>query len=365
MLPLRKLCFTALTSLALVGPDFASAQAELTLKDIVLLAENNNISAQFSLGEAYRTGDGVAQDYSEAVRWYKLASKGGSANAQFALGGLIAEGLGAEQDLKSAFSLFESSAKAGHMQAALVLGTMIEKGLGTDLPPETAVKWYKIAAEGGVGEGATNLGVLYQTGEIVPQDFALAQSWYQRGANLGDARAINNLGVMFMRGEGVPQDPTEAAKYFKAGVAAGSTESMTNLASLYDSALGVPLDEAKADALYRQAADATRKSRTADGLPDAAEIKKIVSAPGFTKQAVQNAAKAGDPRAQYVLGHLHMNGWGTPQDYVSAYAWLNLASAGKSDTSVRDTLSERMTPSQINKAQALARQFNDSISDAE
>ncbi|WP_376093968.1 hypothetical protein ACE7GA_00210 [Roseomonas sp. CCTCC AB2023176] len=45
------------------------------------------------LSVAYRTGDGVAQDWGEMMRWARLAAEGGSADAQNTLGYGILTGL--------------------------------------------------------------------------------------------------------------------------------------------------------------------------------------------------------------------------------------------------------------------------------
>ena len=42
--------------------------------------------AQFNLGYAYRNGEGVEQDYVEAVSWFRLAAEQGNAGAQDNLG---------------------------------------------------------------------------------------------------------------------------------------------------------------------------------------------------------------------------------------------------------------------------------------
>ena len=38
-----------------------------------LAAAQNDVFAQFALGQAYEHGSGVAQDRAEAIRWYRLA----------------------------------------------------------------------------------------------------------------------------------------------------------------------------------------------------------------------------------------------------------------------------------------------------
>jgi len=50
--------------------DFATA-----LKEWKPLAEKGDAVAQYNLGQMYRNGDGVPQDYTEAVRWWRLAAE--------------------------------------------------------------------------------------------------------------------------------------------------------------------------------------------------------------------------------------------------------------------------------------------------
>jgi TPR repeat protein len=41
-----------------------------------------NAAAQYSLGVAYYNGDGVTQNYAEAIKWFELAANQGDADAQ-------------------------------------------------------------------------------------------------------------------------------------------------------------------------------------------------------------------------------------------------------------------------------------------
>jgi len=56
--------------------DYATALREWTP-----LAEQGNASAQSFVGEMYRRGEGVPQDYKTAVKWSKLAAEQGDASA--------------------------------------------------------------------------------------------------------------------------------------------------------------------------------------------------------------------------------------------------------------------------------------------
>ena len=49
-------------------------------------AEQGDPDAQNALGNLYTAGQGVAQDFAEAMKWYRAAGEKGSAAAQFNLG---------------------------------------------------------------------------------------------------------------------------------------------------------------------------------------------------------------------------------------------------------------------------------------
>ena len=70
-------------------------------------------------------------------------------------------------------------------------------------------------------------------------------------------------------------------------------------------------------------------------------------------------AEQGHAAAQYNLGLMYANGKGVPQDYVQAHMWFNLAAAqgDESGRENRDKVVELMTPADISKAQAMAREW--------
>src|SRR4051812_38446697 len=92
-------------------------------------AERGVAAGQLYVGESYRDGDGVPQDYKEAAHWFRLAADQGNALAQFNLGYLYFAGQGVTQDHKE------------------------------------AVRWYRMAAEQGMEGAQNNLGYAYRTGD--------------------------------------------------------------------------------------------------------------------------------------------------------------------------------------------------------
>ena len=55
-------------------------------------------------------GQGVPQDYAEAIRWFREAADQGEANAQFNLGGMYYQGQGVTQDYVLAHKWFNLAA---------------------------------------------------------------------------------------------------------------------------------------------------------------------------------------------------------------------------------------------------------------
>ena len=69
-----------------------SEQTEV-IKRLHKSAEQGDPRAQFNLGVMYRIGQGVKQNYPEAVKWYRLAADQGDSSAQYLLGLMCANGL--------------------------------------------------------------------------------------------------------------------------------------------------------------------------------------------------------------------------------------------------------------------------------
>jgi TPR repeat protein len=109
----------------------------------------------------YEKGQGVPQDYAQAIKWYRLAAEQGEADAEFNLGIMYFYGRGLPQD---------------HAEA---------------------IKWFQGAAEQGHASAEFNLGVIYAKGQGVPQDYVQAYMWFNRAARRasdteGRDRAVRN-----------------------------------------------------------------------------------------------------------------------------------------------------------------------------
>ena len=90
-MPRRVMCIAvtvAALSLAVLSSACSQEQISEQLA-LVRSAEQGDAAAQASLGFMYRNGEGVPQDYGEALRWYRLAADQGHASAQVSLGSIL------------------------------------------------------------------------------------------------------------------------------------------------------------------------------------------------------------------------------------------------------------------------------------
>lgn len=73
------------------------------IEEIRARAQAGEADAQYSLGLRYDNGQGVAQDFTEAVRWYRLAAEQGNPAAQYNLGAMYSNGQGVPRDVVEAY----------------------------------------------------------------------------------------------------------------------------------------------------------------------------------------------------------------------------------------------------------------------
>ena len=91
------------------------------LQDALDAANKGNAEAQNKLGRMYARGEGVPQDYKEAVKWYRLSAEQGLASAQIQLGEMYTNGQGVPQGDKEAVKWTRLAAEQGNAQAQLNL----------------------------------------------------------------------------------------------------------------------------------------------------------------------------------------------------------------------------------------------------
>ena len=156
-----------------------SAGAEDKLTDLMPLAANGDVRAQFKLGFMYDRGNGVPQDYKEAVSWYLKAAEQGNAPAQFYLGQMYDIGKGVSQDYQEAASWYIKAAEQGEALAQLYLGFLYDHGQGVPVDRVQAYKWYSLAAATGneIAPQTKKTAEAKMTKKEIKEARALADKW--------------------------------------------------------------------------------------------------------------------------------------------------------------------------------------------
>ena len=108
--------------------------------------------AQYNLALMYGGGEGVAQDWAAAARWYRVAAAQNYAGAQHNLGVLHESGLGVAQDRAEAARLYQLAAAQGYTRAQVNLGGMYAYGEGVAQDKVAGYMWLTIALGGSSGE---------------------------------------------------------------------------------------------------------------------------------------------------------------------------------------------------------------------
>ena len=156
-------------------------------------ADEGDAYLQLIMGEKCFYGDGLPQDYAEALSWYRKAADQDYAEAENSLGELYRGGLGTPQDYGEAVRWFYRAARQGNADAENSLGTMYAGGFGVLRDYSEALKWYLRAAAKHHPTARYNLGCLCEHGLGTPRDDAKALSLFRLAAADGDPDAKKKL----------------------------------------------------------------------------------------------------------------------------------------------------------------------------
>jgi uncharacterized protein len=197
-------------------------------------AEQDNADAQYNLGQCFVIGEGVGKDFEEAAKWFRKAAEQQSALAQFSLGVCYDKGLGVAQDDATAFTWYRSSAIQGFAPAQFNVGQFCRTGRGVAPDHFEAAKWFRKAADQGLATAQCGLGYCYINGAGVPKDVNEASKWYRKAAEKNDAQAQYDLGLCCANGEGVPKDYVDAYKWWSLSAGQANADAEKYLSILKD-----------------------------------------------------------------------------------------------------------------------------------
>jgi TPR repeat protein len=224
------------------------------LADVRAKAEKGDAQSQYELARAFYLGElGVAQDYVQAVKWYRKAAEQNLGYAQYDLGLCYFAGAGVAKNYVEAVKWVRKAAEQGLASAQCFLGGCYGQGQGVAKDELEAMKWYRKAAEQNDASAQCGLGACYAFGAGVAKDYlealkdeAEAVKWYRKAAEQNFAVAQYALGDCYASGQGVAKDEVEAVKWYRKAAEQNLASAQGSLGAYYALGLGVAKDYVEA-----------------------------------------------------------------------------------------------------------------------
>jgi uncharacterized protein len=211
-------------------------------------------------GRMYAKGEGVTQNFTQAVSFLQRACDAGEPRGCSSLGTSYARGDGVAQDLARAAALYSRACDAGEAHGCAGLGIFYQNGTAVSRDPTRAIPLLTRACNAGNAPSCHHLGVVYMTGEAAQRDVKLALSMYRRSCDGGLANACVDLGHAYANGNGVAKDDAQALALYRQALppltrdcARGDPGACLQLGHMYEHGQGVAKDNSKALDLYRRA----------------------------------------------------------------------------------------------------------------
>jgi TPR repeat protein len=108
-------------------------------------ADAGDSSAQYEMALRYADGEGVPQNYRDAMAWFAKAAANGNDNAQWKLGLGYIKGIGVPHDERKAVVWFKRAANHGDIRAQSALSDLYLSGRGVPRDYVRAYTWASIA----------------------------------------------------------------------------------------------------------------------------------------------------------------------------------------------------------------------------
>jgi TPR repeat protein len=301
-----------------------------SIQDLKAKAVKGDRGAQRDLAMAYGKGEGVAQDYAEAAKWFRKAAELGDMFSQFATGSNYEQGQGVAKDLAEALRWYRKAADQGYARAQFNVGNSYYHGLGVTRNYAEAIKWYRTCAEEGdvlvAGRALYGLGFCHANGQGVTKNLVEAYAHYDlAGATVADARA----GLLDL-GSKLTADQLAAAKKRSAALQKELSDKLRSKDKTAKPSQSVTPASAEPAKLPTPQVTKTMVEQR-DAYAQYRMGYRYANGDGVTKNLGESlkwyrkAAENGQVEAQYRLGFIYEQGRGVPVDYVESASWWRKA----------------------------------------
>jgi TPR repeat protein len=192
--------------------------------------------AQYVMGAAYRTGDGVVKDVGSSLVWYRKAAAKNHPKAFYDLALHYLEEKTNRASMELAHDYMLRAAQGGHREAQFQCAMSCFRGDVAPADYEGGKQWLAKAAENGWGRAEFCLFQLYSGSALpgpgcppYPKDMTEAVKWLRLAAGHEHLQAQAVLAVMLIRGAGVEQNKAEAERLLRNAADHGYAQAQNDL----------------------------------------------------------------------------------------------------------------------------------------
>ena len=319
------------------------------------LAEKGNAEAQYLLGFAYETGQGVEASKDKALEYYRKAAASKHRDAIYRLSFILLAS-DKEAEREQARAALEEAVKTDPAVAARILGEAYLRGRLSSAPdPDKAVFWWKRAADAGDVLSMSLIGRFYEGQFGFPEfkDVKASLEYYAKAAGLGNSAAMAAIGSRYLSGdekfrdeakgrewlkkaiegkeysaylalgdyeENIKKNLKEALLQYERGKDAGQVDCMLRSADFYIEGKGVAKDFERGISILQKAAESGNpiaNFRLAASILSASKPDILAGYKHLLASAIGNL-----PEAQNELGLLYLSGKLAIADPTAGLAWL-------------------------------------------
>jgi TPR repeat protein len=162
-----------------------------------LRSSTGDAIAQYYLGEMFYYGEGVTQNYAEAMWWYSLSAEQGDPDAMYSIGHLYENGMGVDVSIDRAIEWYTKGIEAGSEQAEVAFAAIYLDEESGYFNPEAGLATLSELAVLGNSGAQFILGGVFEDGKLVTQNIATALRWYRLAAEQGDLDARDAYSRIF------------------------------------------------------------------------------------------------------------------------------------------------------------------------
>jgi TPR repeat protein len=176
-----------------------------------------------ALGESYHTASSKHRNFLKSLRYYlQVPQYAPRSYALRGIGLLYEHGDGVEQDYQNALAYYQDAAKEHNKAAYYSIALLYYYGYGVSKDYTTSFEWFEKVITEKLKLGATHVCVLNEgvysskTYSLEPESFIYGEAHFY-------------LGIMFKNGQGTVKNKEQAEKHFKLAVSYGSEKKQNSM----------------------------------------------------------------------------------------------------------------------------------------